>query len=72
VNKDEFPKNKIFIFFEYWPIPFGIYKHVVKSKMQGNNLCLRNPMLKHILKLQIFIFQKKEMFKIFLGYWLYA
>jgi hypothetical protein len=44
VNKDEFPKNKIFVFLEYWPTAFGIYKHVVKSKMQKNNfLCLRNP-----------------------------
>jgi hypothetical protein len=37
VNKDQLPKNKIFIFLEYWPTPFGIYKHIVKSKMQENN-----------------------------------
>ena len=40
VNKDEFPKNKIFIFLENWPTPFVVYKHVVKSKMQENNFCV--------------------------------
>jgi hypothetical protein len=60
VNKDEFSKNKIFIFLKYWPISFEIYKHIVKSKMQGNNLCLRNPMLKQILKHWIFFFKKKK------------
>jgi len=40
VNKDEFPKNNIFIFLEYWRTPFGIYKHVVKFKMQENNFCV--------------------------------
>jgi hypothetical protein len=40
VNKDEFPKIRFLYFLEYWPTPFGIYKHVVKSKMQENNFCV--------------------------------
>jgi hypothetical protein len=40
VNTDELPKNKIFIFLEYWPTPFGIYKYVVKFKMLENNFCV--------------------------------
>jgi len=63
VNKDEFPKNKIFIFLKYWPTPFGIYKHVVKSKMQKNNFffVFKKSMIKHIfLKSRIFIFSEKK------------
>jgi hypothetical protein len=53
VNKDQLPKNKIFIFLEYWPKHFGIYKHV-KSKMQENNyyfFVFKKSILKHIFEI---------------------
>ena len=48
VNKDEFLKNKIFIFFEYWQTPFGIYKHVAKFKFKKIIFVFKKSMLKHV------------------------
>jgi len=57
---------------EYWPTPLGIYKHVVKSKMQENIFFfLRNPCKNTFLKFQIFVFLIKNV-KNMLGYWPYA
>jgi len=63
VNKVEFPQNKIFIILKYWLTPFGIYKHVVKSKMQENNFCIYEIHAKTHFLLNfkyLFILKKKE------------
>ena len=59
---NKFQNIRFLYFFEYWPIPFGFYKHVVKSQDARSDffLCKIHAKTHFLLKTQDNIYFLKE------------